>query len=52
MSKLQAPPLYPFDMMVYEIGEMWSVNRFDFWGKDFVSGIDSKPYIMIDEIKN
>ena len=52
-SKTQASPLYPIDMMAYEIGEYWSTDLFEFRGRDFVLGMDkASQFMFIEEQKN
>ena len=39
--------------MIFEVREMWSINLFEFRGKDYVLGIDkASQYIFINEIRN
>ena len=52
-SKTQAPPLYPLDLMAYQILEIWSTDLFEFRGRDFVLGIDkASQFMFIKELKN
>ena len=51
--KTQAPPLYPIDLLAYEIRDYWSTDLFEFKGRDFVLGIDkASQYIFIEELIN
>ena len=52
-SKTTTPPLYPIDAMSFEIGELWSVDLFEFQKKDYLLAIDkASQFIMIEQIRN
>ena len=52
-SKMTTPPLFPIETMSFNIGELWSVDLFEFKGKYYILGIDKAcQYIFIDEIRN
>ena len=39
-SKTQSPPLFPVDLMAFDVGELWSLDLFEFNKKHFLIGVD------------
>ena len=38
-SKIQSPPLFPVDLMAFDVGELWSLDLFEFNKSTFSSAL-------------